>query len=146
MTFKLLFATILGAALATATPSAFATVKIIHVPDVLAGETLPNPPAGEDEAAKMHGRAEGLPRVLRLWRPKPSSTASVPHLVKPPLVLVTCGQIDDTASNAAGAFYGPADRIYGGQIAFPTPAWDSSRFLPLAGWSERPDLWASHIR
>lgn len=131
--------------LTAATPYAFAKAKIIHVPDVLNAAPVPNPPAGEDEAAGLRGRAEGLPKVLRLQRavkvvvPQPASP-------EPGSAIADCAVPGAATTQAANPFYAPADLIYGSRIAFPTPAWDSARFLPTAGWSGQPGIWASHVR
>ena len=124
---------------------ALAKAKIIHVPDVLATARMPNPPAGEDEAAGLRGKGEGLPMVLRLQKAlKPAAPSSLPGL--PGTAIAECNDSASNTSAGANPLYAPADLIYGGRIAFPPPAWDGDRFLPTAGWSEQPGLWASHVR
>jgi hypothetical protein len=76
-------------ALTTSWQTAFADAKIIHVPEALAAEDLPNPPANEDEAAAMHGELGQLPRVLRLEAdmsaiPVPKPARTVPACSCPP--------------------------------------------------------------
>jgi len=123
--------------------SAAASAKIIHVPSALGVGNVPNPPASEDEAAGMRGSAEGMPRVIRLM-----GSMSAKHRLMPAAVgsIMLAAEPCPAAEEVTWSFYSAEDAVYGSRIVFPVPAWDSSRFLPAAGWSERPWLWASHGR
>jgi len=143
------------ALLALPASAALANAKFIHIPKGQASEALPNAPASEDEASGWRGQARRLPHVLRLQSASAPVRAAPTPAPAPTAAIVECGNsgvLDRIRTSTYGGiaprtagFYTPADALYGGKIAFPTPAWDSRRFLATAGWSERPGLWASHL-
>lgn len=140
---------LLALALTGSTAPAMATAKFLHVPDVLATEAIPNPPASEDEAAGWQGSNAGLPRVVRLQQPKRGVAAAPPALALLPAPTRLTASCPPAAipAEAVGSetLYGAADLTYAGKIYFQRPAWDSTRFLAAAGWSEQRDLWMSKV-
>lgn len=129
--------------------TAFAGAKFIHVQAALAKEDRPNPPSGEDEAARWHGHSDSVPKILRLQLPA-APVLSVPRVAYVDCPLSPPAQIgnvyDGMDAVTAGTFYGSPDHTFGSRIFYQKPAWDTSRLLPNYGWSERPSLWVSHIR
>jgi len=138
------------AGLAIPASVALAHVKIIHVPAVLAAETIPNPPANEDEAAKWQGAKADWPHILRLRRANEPVPIAMPlpfeRYVHVHVLVTYCEpEIVPPAPVGPDTFYNPVDQVYGGRIYFQKPAWDSANFLPQAGWSEHRELWTSKV-
>lgn len=130
------------AATASALPvaPAWATAKIIHVPNALAAESLSAPPASEDDAAGLKRAPDARPHIWRLMpRAKPTDARTARPDAAPDATCVTSA--GSGVVNDAGAFHGQRRLIFGGQFHFGKAAWDSSRFLPTAGWTENRSLW-----
>lgn len=72
-----------GFALIAAPRPALADAKVIDVPEALAAEDIPNPPADEAEAAALHGTRGELPRVLRLQAGSMSIRVTRPNRKSP---------------------------------------------------------------
>ena len=142
---KSLLAAMLALAVPLSAPACFANAKVIHVPDVMALSPMPNPPASEDDAAAWQGKPEGLPKVWRLQQPLAETSIALTALARQ-AAAGGCPPLSVPPALQANPLYGPGGQTFGGRIVFPTPAWDSTRFLPAAGWSGQPGLWASHIR
>ena len=49
------------------------------------------------------------------------------------------------AGRLPATVYGRGYPPFASRIVYPKPRWDSDYFMPMAGWSEQPGLWASHL-
>jgi hypothetical protein len=144
--------------------------KIIHVPDAIGPNAVtPSIPPSEEEASKpsiwwppaLHGKTKGIAarathapsygsssvtvivqQGVRVCEPAPYLVRDyIPGLYSRPNAGLFGGGIFPIGPET---FYDPTDFIFASRIYYQRPLWDSDYFLPRAGWSERPQLWASH--